>query len=222
MALTLAQYKDRIAKKGIPELGDADTQLTYAINFARRIVWYHYNWPFKLVVSSSFNMTSASATKTVSQMDNTLKTIGRLIDTTNGKEINKTELDELLDLDPALDDVGDYLSAWCWKGSTILFYPILSSGTTIAVVAYGEKTLTELSNASDTDSDITDDDIAEAVVTIAHARALVENDNIVKEKVEYLDAIKYLNKIVQNNYENKNRSIQAPGWNIFTGKIRKR
>jgi len=222
MSLTLAQYKDRVAKKGVPATGDASTQLTYCINFARREVWYSYAWPFKRVISSSFNITSASTTAAIATIDSTLRTITRVVDTTNKQEIIKDEFDNILDRDIALTIPGDSLQNWCWyDGANIMFWPTLNSGVTIAATAYGEKILTDLAADTDTDTDITDLDISEVVIMLAHARALVENDEIIKKSSEYKDAMKFLNKLIMNNYGKKTKGIKVPGWNIITGNVRK-
>jgi len=227
MAYTLAQYKDRVAKKGVPATGDAGTQLTYCVNFARRMVWYAYPWPFKTVISSSFNVTPTTAVQTLTTIDSTLKTIKRMIDTTNGIDIKKTDLDLLLDSDRKLDSTSDVISRWCWYSAssgvpTILFWPTLNTGKTIAITAYGEKAITALATESTEDPDITDADLAEAVIMLAHARALVENDDVIKKTLEYKDAMHWLNTVIRNTYEDYTKGIRTPGWNIRTGDTRQR
>ena len=223
MALTLLQYKDRLAKKGVPALGDADTQLTYCINLARKIVWSSYDWPFKRVISEPYAITSAASSYSIAAINSTLKTIHRVVDVTNGRDVWQADLDSIIDGDRALDDVGTSPTHWChYTGGTILFWPTLSSGTTVNIRAYGEKQLTELTEDSTVDTDITDNDLAEAVILIAHARVSVENDDLVKKTSEYRDATSYISTYARNNYETRIFNKRTPGWNIYTGNTRKK
>jgi hypothetical protein len=145
------------------------------------------------------------------------------MDLTNSVEVTKEDFDHLLDTDPVLDDTGTAVTRWCWyDGNTLLFWPTLTSGSTVSVKAYGEKILTDLSEEGSADPDITDLDISEVVIMIAHARALVENDDLVKKSSEYRDAIAMLNKIIRNNYDSRDKKVRVPGWDIKSGNIRKR
>lgn len=217
---TLANYKERIRLKGIPAEGDASKQLAYCVNYARRVVWRAYEWPFKRVISSNFSMTSSTPLFTITTIDSTLSRIDVLVNVTNDSLIIKKPFDSLLLVDPALDDTATSPTYFCdYNGTQIRIWPGIS-GSAVTAKAIGIKSLTELTADTDTESDMTSDDLVDIIVMIAYARALAENDDITK-LVEGKEALAYMRKYI-TDYATSGKflTMSTPGWNPVSGIIR--